>query len=156
MLQPDEYTYNEHHHTSPSSASNTTSLAATLTPGTPTAIEDDSFKRLSLNSVNLTSLSRSSNALPGPPSSTTSESCNSDSSLLSSVGMTPDEEDEEEDDYHYDDDLDDDDDMYGSEMRHQRAKEAAKILLSQCLLEVSSLHVIITENRHPGLHILTI
>lgn len=60
--------------------------------------------------------------------------------------MTPDDEDDDEEDgYQYEDDLDDDDDdVYGSEVRHQRAKEAAKILLSQCLLEVGTLHVIIT------------
>lgn len=42
--------------------------------------------------------------------------------------------DDDEQEYQYDDDLDEDDD-YTSENRHRRAKEAARILLAQCLLE---------------------
>jgi hypothetical protein len=147
MLQLDQVL----HTSSPvltSSSSNATSLAATLTPGTPTALDELKHSNNngilpSLNTLNLTSLQAGSSSplQQGPPSSTASES-NSDSSLLSSLGMAPDDDgDEEAYGYEYDDGLDDDDDDYGSEDRTRRAKEAAKILLAQCLLEVSTVTV---------------
>lgn len=123
------------------SASSTASasLAATLTPGTPTALDEqkhvislsDTIKHLSTSPSISTSTSTGLGipATAGGPPSTSSET--SSSSL--------------DDDYYYEDGdegVDDDmdyaynEDDYGTELRHQRAKRAARILLAQCLLEV--------------------
>lgn len=125
----------DHHHShhilvSPASASTSaTSLAATLTPGTPTAL-DEQKHTLSLSSINLNLSSSSANQAPGPPSSASESSDNG--SLLSSLDDTDDDD--------FDNDSENDILDYGSELRHQRAKQAARILLSQCLLEVGVCH----------------
>jgi hypothetical protein len=117
------------HHLTPVSLS----LAATLTPGTPVASD---FYYKDTTSIQLpsnpSSYASSSSSYASSDFSTSSE--DGGSSIENALGecslMDAIRDDDEE--------VEVDQGDYGSAERHKRAKEAARILLSQCLLDVST------------------